>query len=95
MRLRITDAADQDIKSIDHYGRRHYGDRQTIAYIARLFDDLEWIRDWPLTSRERNEVRPPVRVHPSSAHNILYAVQTDEVLILRVLHHSVNWIDLL
>jgi plasmid stabilization system protein ParE len=29
------------------------------------------------------------------AHNILYVITGNTVLVLRVFHHSANWIDLL
>jgi plasmid stabilization system protein ParE len=36
-----------------------------------------------------------VRLDKQRAHNILYVITGNTVLVLRVFHHSANWIDLL
>ena len=95
MRLRITDPADRDLIELRRYGVRTYGERHADAYLLALHDEFRWIMDWPLTSREHSEVRPPVRLRVFGAHNILYKIAGDELAILRVLHHSADWINLL
>ncbi|MFH6783095.1 MULTISPECIES: type II toxin-antitoxin system RelE/ParE family toxin [Methylobacterium] len=44
---------------------------------------------------ERRELRPPVRLHPYGAHLIVYAVERDDILIVRVLHGRQDWESLL
>jgi toxin ParE1/3/4 len=61
--------------------------RQT-RYRDRIKRAFELIADNPLIARERPEVRPPIRLLP-----VFYDVIGGEVVIQRVLHHSMNWID--
>ena len=44
----------------------------------------------PLICRERLEFSPPVRIHPHGRHLIVYVIDTDQILIVRVLHHSMD-----
>ena len=46
-------------------------------------------------ARERTEVRPPVRLYTYMAHVIVYIIEDEDVLILRVLHGSSDWINAL
>ena len=91
MRLEISDPADRDIKQLHAYGREKYGDRQADNYLSALLDQLEWLADWPLTSREHADIRPPIRLCSYDAHNIIYDVRANKVVILRIFHHSVEW----
>ena len=95
MRLSISDPADQDLEDILYYGLRTYGERQATAYSLGLREELRWIADWPLTSRLFDEIRPPVRRHVYGAHNVIYRVTDEEVLIVRIFYHSVDWKSLL
>lgn len=91
MRLRVTDPADRDVEDILEYGLRTYSERQAIAYASDLIDAFRWISNWPLTARLHDDIRPPVRLWPCGAHNVIYTVREDEVVILRIFHHSADW----
>jgi toxin ParE1/3/4 len=95
MRLNITDPADRDLEDILYYGLRKYGERQATAYIESLRENLRWIAEWPHTSRLYEDIRPPVRRHVHGAHNVIYRVTEDEVLIVRIFYHSADWKKLL
>lgn len=95
MRLEITANASRDLRELHGYGIREYGLAAADAYLEELFAKFEVIAQWPFAARERPTVRPPVRLSPHRAHNVLYSVGDDTVVVLRVFHHSVNWIDLL
>ena len=45
----------------------------------------------PEIARERREFDPPVRVHPSAQHVIIYRIEADHLVILRVLGGRQNW----
>jgi len=84
-----------DLENIVVHGLRNFGERRAHAYASGLRDEFRWIADWPLTSRLFDEINPPVRRHVYGAHNVIYRVTDTEVVILRVFHHSVNWINYL
>lgn len=95
MRLEISVRASRDLSGIHLYGIDTYGFRPADAYLTELFAQFEHIVQWPFAARERTAMRPPVRLVRHRAHNIVYSVSGDTVTILRIFHHSANWIDLL
>jgi toxin ParE1/3/4 len=95
LRYEIGVLASHDLREIHRYGLSNYGGMRADAYLDELFDKFEHIARWPYTARERNAKRSAVRLLRQRAHNILYSVETGTVTILRIFHHSANWIDLL
>ena len=94
MRLELTLLATQDLRNLHRYGVGEYGATAADDYLAELFATFEVIAQWPYAVRERLAVRPPVRLRPHRAHNILYSVIDETAVVLRVLHHTANWVDL-
>ena len=41
-------------------------------------------------ARERGEFRPPVRIHPSGSHLVMYRTEGQGIDIIRVLHAHQN-----
>ncbi|MBI4921831.1 MAG: type II toxin-antitoxin system RelE/ParE family toxin [Devosia nanyangense] len=93
MLLSISDGARHDLNELHLYGVQHYGEHAADAYVDALVLAMEKIAEWPLAARLRAEIRPPVRLAAYAAHNILYDLSDDTVQILRVLHHSADWIN--
>jgi toxin ParE1/3/4 len=93
MRLRLSVEAGADIYHIHEYGALNYGLAQADRYLAHLNDMLDFLARYPFSARERHDLRPSVRVGLSGAHNIIYRILADEVLVVRVLHHSAQWQD--
>lgn len=84
MRLEISVLASRDLRDLHLYGLGTYGPAQADAYLAGLFATFEHIVQWPFSARERLPVRPPVRLIQHLDHNILYSVDRETVVILRV-----------
>lgn len=95
MRLEITAQAAQDLRNLHGHGIREYGAAAADRYLAELFAKFEVIAQWPFAARERPNAQPPVRLSPQRAHNVLHTIAENTVVVLRVFHHAVNWIDLL
>lgn len=93
MRLEISVLAARDLRELHVHGLGEYGAAKADAYLADLFASFQRIVQWPLAARERLPTRPPVRLVRRHAHNVLYCVEDGVVTILRVFHHSANWID--
>lgn len=91
MARKTSPEADDDFAAIYVYGVDNFGKSQAEKYAISLLDAFDMLGNSPHIGRERSEVSPPVRLWPHGSHNILYAVVEDEVLILRVVHHSVQW----
>ena len=95
MQLKVAVEADQDVADLYAYGTAAFGERQADSYVIELLGEYRRILAWPLATRERNDVRPPIRLRRFRAHNIFYDVADDTVTIVRVLHHSADWVNIL
>ena len=95
MQLEIAVDAANDMRELHAYGVQRYGLRQADSYLAELFARFDHIARWPYAARERRATTSMVRLVPQRAHNVLYSVGDEAVRVLRVFHHSVDWIALL
>ena len=71
MGFRLTREAEEDIVHIAETGIRLFGERQARRYHDELFTVMGLIGDNLRMAREREEIIPPVRVHPFEAHLIV------------------------
>jgi toxin ParE1/3/4 len=91
MRLEISDVALNDLADIYRYGVKIYGLTHADAYMAGLKELLALLTTTPMLGRERDEVRPPIRLVPYEAHHVFYDIIGDSVVVQRLLHRSVDW----
>lgn len=90
MTYRLTAEAESDLLEIYLYGFQNFGESQAEAYFAELESCFEILSKEPLISRERTEFTPPVRIHHHGRHLVVYGIQADLLLIIRVLHDSMD-----
>ncbi len=90
MLYKITPEADNDIIGIYIYGFQNFGEIQAEKYFSALEDCFQFLSENPLVCRERTEFKPPVRIHHHGRHLVVYLIQDDRVLIVRVLHQSMD-----
>jgi toxin ParE1/3/4 len=76
-------------------GARQFGYKQSEKYERELVDALKLLAAMPHLSAERSTGSEIIRVLPCGAHNILYVIENEDVLVLRVLPGLQNWVDLL
>lgn len=95
MQLEISRRAVADLEDMHYFGTVHFSVRAADLYLEQIFAEFDILAAFPLSRPERREVQPPVRLAHFKGHNIFYRVVADHVVILRVLHHSVNWGGLL
>ncbi len=94
-RYRLSSAAASDIETIYLRGIAEFGERQADAYHHELHQALEMLAAYPAAARERSELGAGIRVHPKSAHLIAYRIVNDGILVVRVVHKSMDWHSLL
>ncbi|WP_420722477.1 type II toxin-antitoxin system RelE/ParE family toxin [Hwanghaeella sp. LZ110] len=87
---RVTKKAQSDIREIGLYTQQQWGKEQRRAYLQGMEARFERLADSPLLAAERGEFDPPVRIHPYEKHLIVYTAQEDGILIVRVLHESMD-----
>jgi toxin ParE1/3/4 len=93
-RFRLTRAAVDDLTAIFLEGMEQFGLPQADVYHEGLSAIFAFLADYPLAARLREEISPPVRVHPYKAHLVIYDVgDENEVIILRVRHGREDWIS--
>ncbi|WP_027246073.1 type II toxin-antitoxin system RelE/ParE family toxin [Leisingera daeponensis] len=85
-RWRIRPAARADLAAIWRYGQHTWGAAQADAYTDSLFALFDLLADFLEMARERAEFTPPVRIHPSGAHLVIYRLEHGRPEILRILH---------
>lgn len=93
MTYRTTRQADLDIAEIYVAGEQAFGTRQAERYQDGLFRTVSLLADNPYLASERTWLTPPVRIHPYSAHLIVYVVDEAGVLVVRILilHGRQDW----
>lgn len=67
-----------------------WGIDQADRYADGLFSLFDLLVKFPEMSRERLEFIPPVRIHPSGAHLVLYRLEGQGAEIIRILHSHQN-----
>jgi len=88
---RLTPAAQSDLEDIWIYAARQWSVAQADRYTDILEDTFERLLFMPEMARARAEVDPPVRIHPSAEHLIIYRVEDDHLAILRGLGAGQDW----
>lgn len=85
----IRPAAQDDLAAIWTAGAAEWGAAQADRYIDTLFSVFDLLAAFPQMARERRELRPNVRIHPSGAHLVIYQTTADAasgIEVIRLLH---------
>ena len=89
----LSRAAEEDLIDILLGGAQQFGFIQAEKYHRLLEKAFLYLAENPFMARQRNELRPPVRVHPVGVHVILYAIkETGDIFIVRVRHGREDWL---
>ena len=91
MSFKLSVEAEEDIIAIA-CSTRMFGVEQAKRYHDELFALFDLIAANPRIARERNEIEPPVRIHPFKAHLIVYRVEGNEkIFVVRIRHGHEDW----
>ena len=94
MGFRLSVQAENDIVDIAEASLRLFSEAQAWSYHSQLFDLFDLIAANPQMARERDEISPPVRIHPFKAHLIVHTLsETGDVLIIRIRHSHEDWME--
>jgi toxin ParE1/3/4 len=94
-RYRTTRLTDEDIIGIYLHGVNAFGVDQAERYHAQLAVTFALIARHPELAPERTEFDPPIRLHRHQAHHIVYLIDEESVLIVRLLPRQRHWEALL
>ena len=90
MSYKLTKEADNDLIEIYIYGFKQFGELQAEDYFSDLESCFQLLSETPHICRERKEFNPNVRIHHHGSHLVIYIIQTDHILIVRILHDSMD-----
>ncbi len=88
--LRVSDLAKKDLVRIGDYTRRRWGVAQKRKYLGQLMAGFKAIRDTSGLGAPRDDIASGLRGHPTDKHVIFYRETESELLIVRVLHESMD-----
>jgi len=86
----LAEEARDDLESIALHGLLHWGEEQAERYRTPIDDVLDSLAWFPLLGQREGEVAGDVRSIAVGHHVILYRVQPDAVVVLRVLHERMD-----
>ena len=90
-RWRLAQKAEDDLLAIFLYGAQHYGETRAATYVSAFDDLFDLIAANPKVARMRDEIIPPVRIHPHQAHLVIYEEDAQGIVVLRIRHASEDW----
>jgi len=91
----VVENAALDMQHIAEEGIINFGEHNARRYTLKLFDTFDRLAAMPYLASLKPTAHGNVRLMPCGSHHILYIVENEDVLILRVLHGLQNWFDLL
>lgn len=88
----LTRKAEEDLIDIWLDGVGKFGAAQADRYQDGLEAVFELLAQFPEMARLRQELTPPIRIHPTGSHLIVYQVRFDgNVLVIRVRYEREDW----
>lgn len=92
---RLTPRAVEDLEEIWLYTADTWSITQADRYTDSFAQSFETILAMPEIARERGEFTPPVRIHPSGQHHVVYRIEGDHILVIRILGGRQDWAAIL
>lgn len=86
----VSKAARADLKNIAAYTQKVWGAEQRRTYLKGLDLAFHLLAENPLTGTPCNYVVGGLRKHSFESHIIFYENSDDEIIIIRVLHKSMD-----
>ena len=93
MTYQLSKSADEDIVRLYAVGVEQFGLAQADHYHDALFDMFALLAANPKMARERSELSTPSRVHRFQSHLIIYQIEGDDILVIRVRHGREDWLS--
>lgn len=93
MTYQLSQQAEQDLIDIFLAGAELFGVDQTKSYYLQLAATFEFLARHPQAAALRHEITPPVRIHPTGSHLVIYQqLLDDSIYIIRIRHSHEDWL---
>ena len=95
MRLRLGAIARADLADIRRYSIGEFGAEIADAYFRGFAKAFRRLRSHPYAGQARPDIAAEARSLTHRQHRILYRVEKDQIIVIRVLHHApqVRWAE--
>lgn len=90
-RAELSPRADADLREIWRYTAETWSEQQAKTYLDGLFDMMEALASNPSLGRSADNISEGLRRQRCASHVIFYRIRTAGVLIVRVLHASMDF----
>lgn len=87
---RTTDLADEDIAEIENYGTITFGRSRAEKYVDDLFSAFELLAAMPRIAQQHDDLPGKPRIYHFRSHRVIYTIDGEDAVIVRVLHASRN-----
>jgi len=87
----LTNRAAQDLREIYDFSFRQFGERQAETYLASPEQRFDQLAQQPASGRPMPHLRPGYLRNMCLRHAIFYTQSTDGILIVRILHQSMDF----
>ncbi|MEP2776582.1 MAG: type II toxin-antitoxin system RelE/ParE family toxin [Luteolibacter sp.] len=91
MKLTLTEAALNDLRSIRAYILETWGEEQKKIYLRKIWNRLQTLREDPSRYRPREELFPGCRIASEGRHVILFQCEDNVMTVVRVLHSRMDF----
>lgn len=91
MKLELTPAALDDLRSIRAYTMERWGSAQEAAYLDRMWEKFEAIQADASAYRFRPDLFPGCQIASEGKHVILFRVTKSTLHVVRVLHSAMDF----
>lgn len=86
----IRPKAERDLKDIGRYTRRTWGGEQARKYLRAIHEKIQSVAENPNLGVVRDEVAAGYRSTRVGQHHIFYRAERDTIVVVRVLHQSMD-----
>ncbi|MFC5344084.1 type II toxin-antitoxin system RelE/ParE family toxin [Brevundimonas staleyi] len=84
-------AARADLRAIYTQSAELFGFAQADAYAASFAQSFARIAAFPQIGRHRDDISPPARVLSHKSHVIIYDLEDDGAVVIRIRHAHEDW----
>ncbi len=86
----LTREADLDLEEIYEYTIHKFGLEQADKYLLGLHDRFQILVQNPMLGRSADEVKAKLRRFEYQSHIVFYVSDIDKILVMRILHQSMD-----
>jgi len=90
LHYKLLPEAEKDLENIWLYTVQEWGAEQALTYIDQIDEGFQLLADNPNIAPSYREFNPTVHIHHQNKHLIVYLVESNKIVILRILHESMD-----